>query len=177
MFSKFNSMKYSICSAESIISAGRNIFYRVKYYSLTLLTGVFILSSSSCKKDVEPLDIIPNIEVLSISPGVANEYSDEVIIRLSYTDGDGDLGENSATVKNCFVTDNRIGVTSSYRIKQLAPDGSSIPIKGQLEINIGGQGITNGASQQDVAFSVYIVDRAGHSSNVASTTTVSIRKP
>lgn len=163
--------------SHNLSSAGRAVFSSVKKYYAAFIIGLLITSISSCKKDVEALDIIPAIEVLSISPAVANEYSDEIIIRLSYTDGDGDLGENSATVKNCFVTDDRIGVTSSYRIKQLAPDGASIPIKGELEINIGGQGITNGASQQNVSFSIYIVDRAGHSSNVVSSGSLTIRKP
>jgi len=175
----FSNRKYTmglLQSAKAISLSMMRSFNSAKLVSLALLFGLVVLSFSSCKKDAEALDIVPAIEVLSISPGLANEYSDELIIRLSYTDGDGDLGENSATIKNCFVTDNRIGVTSSYRIKQLAPDGSSIPIKGQLEINIGGQGITNGASQQDVAFSIYIVDRAGHSSNIVNTSPVTIHK-
>jgi len=142
-----------------------------------ILFLIICLSVFSCKKDVEPLDIVPSIEMESISPTVANEYTDAVVIRIYYTDGDGDLGENSPTVKNCFVTDNRIGITSSYRIKQLAPDGSSIPIKGYLDIELGGLGITNGASQQNASFSLYIVDRAGHVSNTISTEAITIRKP
>jgi hypothetical protein len=144
--------------------------------SLSLLF-LFLIGFSSCKKDVEPLDIVPAIEILSISPAVVNEYTDEVVISISYTDGDGDLGENSASVKNCFVTDNRIGITSSYRIRQLSPDGSAIPIKGILDLKIGGQGITDGSSQQNVSFSLYVVDRAGHRSNVVNTASVTIRKP
>lgn len=142
-----------------------------------LLSGLLASSLFSCKKDIDPLDIVPAIEVLSISPSIANEYTDAVVIRISYTDGDGDLGENSATVKNCFVTDNRIGITSAYRIRQLSPDQSSIPIKGSLDIELGGQGIVNGSSQQDVTFSIYVVDRAGHTSNTVTTNAVRIKKP
>ncbi len=111
------------------------------------------------------------------SPSNANEYTDAVVIRISYTDGDGDLGENNASVKNCFVTDNRIGITSTYRIQQLSPDGSSIPIKGLLDIELGGQGITDGSTQQSVTFSLYLVDRAGHRSNTVSSEPITIRKP
>ncbi len=135
------------------------------------------LGFSSCEKDPEPMDIIPSIELVSISPAIANEYTDPVTITISYTDGDGDLGENNSSVKNCYVTDNRIGITSSYRIQQLSPDGSSIPIKGTLDIELGGQGITNGSTQQDVTFTLHVVDRAGHKSNTITTGAVNIRKP
>lgn len=123
------------------------------------------------------MDIVPSIELVSMSPTVANEYTDKIIITIRYTDGDGDLGENNASVKNCFVTDNRIGITSSYRIRQLSPDGSSIPIKGSLEIELGGQGITDGSTQQNATFSLYVTDRAGHSSNKITTGVLTIRKP
>lgn len=171
---KYLFLQIAISKLRNAISEIRH-FRKTKtlFYILIILAFVGI---SSCKKDVEPLDIIPAIEIVSISPGVANEYSDAVVIRISYTDGDGDLGENSPSAKNCFVSDNRIGITSSYRIKQLSPEGSAIPIKGLLDIEIGGQGITNGSTQQDVSFSLYVVDRAGHTSNTVSTAAVTIKK-
>jgi hypothetical protein len=136
-----------------------------------------LLFFSSCKKDEDPMDIVPSIEFVSITPGLANEYTDAVTIRIRYTDGDGDLGENDDAVSNCFVTDNRIGITSSYRIRQLAPDGASIPIKGVLDIEIGGLGITDGSVQQNASFDLYLTDRAGHNSNRLTTGTITIRKP
>ncbi len=150
-----------------------------KMYNLKSFVYFFVLlcGFSSCKKDPALMDIVPAIEMISISPTVANEYADAVIITIHYTDGDGDLGENSASAKNCFVTDNRIGITSSYRIRQLSPDGASIPIKGNLDIELGGQGITDGSTQQELSFSIYVVDRAGHRSNTLTTSSISIRKP
>lgn len=147
----------------------RNALAGIVLFGLILIT--------SCKKEEDPMDIVPSIEFVSISPGTASEYSDNIIIRIRYTDGDGDLGENDAGVNNCFVTDNRIGITSSYRIRQLAPDGASIPIKGVLDIEIGGLGITDGSIQQNVSFDLYLTDRAGHSSNRLTTSTITIRKP
>ena len=171
----FNSVKEKI----SLFKSGKGSAYNsICSFHMKCVLLVFIcLSIFSCKKDAEPLAIVPAIEMVSISPIVANEYTDAIVIRIYYTDGDGDLGENNASIKNCFVTDNRIGITSSYRIKQLAPEGSSIPIKGLLDIEIGGQGITNGANQQNASFSLYIVDRSGHVSNTISTEVITIRKP
>lgn len=144
-------------------------------YSKKILTGAFfLLGVFSCKKDKITFDPVPQIEVLSISPSTASEYTDPVTLTLNYKDGDGDLGENTSGVSNCFVKDNRIGIVSSFRIQQLAPDGSSVPITGTLNINLGGQGITDSTSQQNVTFDVYVVDRAGNHSNTVTTGPVKV---
>ena len=143
--------------------------------------GIFLLVTLflcySCNKDKIEFDSTPSIEVTAISPGSVQEFTQPVTVTIKYKDGDGDLGENSSGVKNCFVTDNRIGIISSFRIQQLGPDGSNIPITGSLNIDLGGQGITNTSlSSQNVSFSVYVVDRAGHVSNTATTAAITIHR-
>ena len=135
---------------------------------------VAILLFVSCKKDDTKFDIVPAIEYISITPSNPHQYSDKVIITIHYKDGDGDLGENKDGVKNCFVTDNRIGITYQYRIQQLAPEGSSIPISGNLNIDLGGQVVTDSSSQQNVSYTMYIVDRSGHTSNSITTSSILI---
>jgi hypothetical protein len=137
----------------------RNLF-------VCLATALVVVS---CKKDEIDFAAEPSIEFVSITPATATQYTDAVTITIRYEDGDGDLGENADGVKNCFVTDNRIGITYQYRIQQLAPDGASIPIAGNLEIDLGGQVITDSTSQQHVNFTLYVVDRAGHASNSVTT--------
>ena len=129
----------------------------------------------SCKKDKIEYDINPKIEFISITPDPVVEYQ-PLLITFKYTDGDGDLGENNANAKNLFVTDNRIGITYNYRIQQLAPDNETIPITGNLEAKIENAVITNGTSTQSVNFSLYVIDRAGHQSNIITTPGVTIRK-
>jgi hypothetical protein len=140
-------------------------------YFLFLTTFAF-----GCKDDEIEFPAEPKIEMVSATPTNPLQYSEPVTITIKYEDGDGDLGENNDQVKNCFVTDNRIGLTSEYRIKQLAPTGYSIPITGTLNIEIGGQGITDGSSSQNVTYTMYLVDRAGHKSNVITTPVITIRK-
>ena len=137
---------------------------------------IIILFIEGCKKDEIVFHIEPKIEVVSITPANAQQYIDPVTITIHYEDGDGDLGENNDQIKNCFVTDNRIGITYEYRIKQLAPTGASIPIDGNLNINIGGQVLTDSSTQQNVTYTLYIVDRAGHKSNSVTTGAVVIRR-
>jgi hypothetical protein len=143
---------------------------RIKYWLIP-----FILFAG-CKKDETNFPIEPSIEVVSISPSSPKQYTDPVTITIHYKDGDGDLGENNDSIKNCFVTDNRIGITYQYRIKQLAPTGATIAIEGNLNIELGGQVLIDSVSQQSVTYTLYVVDRAGHQSNSVTTGEIVIRK-
>jgi hypothetical protein len=137
---------------------------------------VIILLFAGCKKDEVNFPVEPFIKMISITPATAIQYSDPVKITIHYEDGDGDLGENNDNVKNCFVTDNRIGITYEYRFKQLAPLNANIPIEGNLNIEMGGQVITDSSSSQTASYTIYIIDRAGHYSNSITTNEISITK-
>lgn len=133
-----------------------------------------VLSITSCKKKEEAQSNAPSIEFISISPTSAAAYEDDVTITINYRDNDGDLGENDADVKNCFVTDSRNGVTYEFRIQQLAPDNSSITIDGNLDIRLDGLGLSDGATSESVTFDVYVIDRAMNQSNTITTTAITV---
>ena len=134
---------------------------------------------TSCKKDeVIPstppaYSTTPEISFVSVSPTTVNAYGEPVTFTIAYQDGDGDLGENSIDAHNLFLTDNRFGITYPYRIRQLAPSSSSVIIKGQLKIVLDNAGITS-TSPQSATFSIHVVDRAGHSSNTVTSSTVTV---
>lgn len=131
---------------------------------------------SGCKKE-EAISATPSIKFISISPNPAIKYQNEVTITIEYTDGDGDLGENTADVKNLFVTDSRNNVTSEFRIPQLAPDNSSIIIRGNLSINLPPQGFVDDShNSETTTYSVYVKDRAGHVSNTVQTDVLTVNK-
>ena len=137
-------------------------------FSVCLVVIAAIVAMSSCKKDTS-ISIVPSITFDSISPNPAIKYRDSVLIVISYVDGDGDLGIDSADVKNLFVTDSRNNVVSQFRIPQLAPTGSSIAIEGNLDIVLPPQIFTNDNDTTETAtYSIYIVDRAGHKSNTVT---------
>lgn len=136
-----------------------------------------LLFTSGCKKDELPISNTPAIKFLSISPNPAVKYQDEIEIKIEYTDGDGDLGENTPDVKNLFVTDKRNNVTSEFRINQLAPSGSSIIIKGSLLIKLTPQGfVDDNNTSETTTFSIYVKDRAGNQSNTIETSTLTIQQ-
>ena len=136
---------------------------------------LIVLLLFACKKD-ETLSVVPAIEFQSISPSIAQEYIDNIIITISYTDEDGDLGENSPDINNLFVEDSRNGIVYHYRIPQLAPNGNDIPITGNFNIIIDGSGITDGSSSQQVNYTIFVTDRAGNSSNSITTSSITIEQ-
>lgn len=129
----------------------------------------------SCEKEQEISDT-PIIEFKSISPASVQEYSDNIIITISYSDEDGDLGENNPDIHNLFVEDNRNGIVYQFRIPHLAPDNNSIAIEGDFNITINGSGITDESSSQQVNYSIYVKDRAENKSNTITTSNITIQQ-
>lgn len=133
---------------------------------------------SSCEKD-EPIpdpvvySDVPEITFLSVSSTNVSA-TDPLTFRISYTDGDGDLGENTNGIYNLFLTDNRFGTPYKYRVKQLSPT-TSIVIKGTIEIELISAKLT-GPPPQSAVFSIYVVDRAGHASNTVTSPTVTVQQ-
>ena len=129
----------------------------------------------SCTKD-DTFSVVPAIEFKSINPSIAQEYIDDINITISYTDDDGDLGENNPDVYNLFVLDNRNGIEYKFRIPALSPNGHEIAIEGNFNIKINGSGITNSSTSQQVNYDIYVTDRAGNSSNIVSTSFITIEQ-
>ena len=141
--------------------------------SLTYILIVLLLFA--CKKD-ETLSVVPTIEFQSISPSIAQEYIDDIIITISYADEDGDLGENFPDIDNLFVEDSRNGIVYHFRIPQLAPNENEISIEGNFNIKINGTGITDESSSQQVNYNIYVKDRAGNKSNTITTSSITIQQ-
>jgi hypothetical protein len=75
----------------------------------------------------------PKITYLDIQARQVKEYQDSMIITFSFTDGDGDLGQNTAGYENLFLKDSRTGGSYTYRIRELVPDNAKVPVKGTLK--------------------------------------------
>ncbi len=142
--------------------------------ALFLLLGT-ALTFSACKKDdIDLTDPIPQILNVAVNPTSVVEFEDEITFSVEYRDGDGDLGENDPDVTNLFVIDNRVGITESFRVSQIAPDGANVPITGTLQVILPSTGITNNSSSQTVNYTIYMVDRAGNESNRFTTTDITV---
>lgn len=144
----------------------------MRFLTLTSILALFLLSCS----DDSDVNAVPEISFVSISPTTVVSAQETVVIRISYFDGDGDLGENDANIKNLFLTDSRNDVSFSFRIPQLAPSGESISIQGELPIEISTVAlIGDGSVPESVQYTVRLVDRAGNESNIVETTSITIQ--
>ena len=135
-----------------------------------------MLIASSCKKQEMPFSPTPEISFIDVSPVTARAFKDSITFNFAYKDGDGDLGENNAFAENLFLTDNRINLVYKYRIKQLAPSDEEIALQGQLSVVLQNTSLTDSSNEQMATFSIYITDRAGHKSNIITSTPVQIIK-
>ena len=140
-----------------------------------LLYILILIVLFSCKKE-EEVSEIPIIDFVSISPTTAQEYTDDIIITISYADADGDLGENNPDIYNLFVEDKRNNIIYHFRIPELSPNGSTITIEGNFNITINGTGITDSSSSQSVNYDIYVKDRAENTSNKVTTSSITIQQ-
>lgn len=133
---------------------------RISFFVIAML-----LLCVSCQKEDTSLSIIPKIDLEQAGPAVIKENVDSIYFVVAYTDGDGDLGSNDPKVKNLFVEDTRIGLVYKYRIQDLVPGNAEVGIQGVLHFSIPNTVITGSGTQEEVTYSVWVVDAAGHESN------------
>ena len=115
------------------------------------------------------MSVVPEISFVSIGPSTVFQNKDSVIIRISYRDGDGDIGENNSDVQNAEITNFRNNLTYKFRIRQLAPTNANVAIQGELEFIIPGVAMENTSlSSESTYFTISITDRAGNKSNQIS---------
>lgn len=142
----------------------------IKYLFLFSLIILF-----SCSKEEDNnISEIPFIEFRSLEPTTISQSVGPIIFSVFYTDGDGDLGENTPDVKNLFLKDLRNNIEYEYRLQQLAPDQSSIAIQGIFEVELNSTFITDGSNEQQVSYEIRVIDRAGNQSNTITTNPLTV---
>lgn len=132
----------------------------------------------------EPVIAYEGLSRLFMNEGLS--LSDSVVLTLSFTDGDGDIGfRQTAQETNVFVEDLRDGFVRTYRLPDVPQRGVANGISGTIDLTlyttccyVDGfvpcspdvpEGTTN-----ELRFEVYIVDRAGNESNRIQTEAITL---
>ena len=133
--------------------------------------GIILLGLFSCEtiSDDPVFDVVPRIRLMDISKDTIIQFKDSVSLTLSYEDGDGDLGNPDSDVNALFVKDKRLEEPDAYYLAPLAPIGSSVSIRGTLELHLSNMFLLGNGSQETTELSIYLLDRAGNQSNTVQT--------
>ncbi len=133
--------------------------------------------SISCKKKEEEINLAPSISYLSSNFLTVKEFKDSLKITIQYEDADGDIGDDSKTVNNIFLVDNRDQTKLNFHVSRISSSANAFKAKGALEIQVGKVFInTLGAISEQLSYKVYITDRGGNKSNEITTPTVTITR-
>ena len=159
-----------------------------KYIFWSFLVSLIIASCSQAPEyPLEPIISYEGLSRIDIpqSSGSVSQL-DTMVIRIGFTDGDGDLGDQDSI--NIFLTDSRDGFQHIFKINEIPELGSSAGISGQIAIKL-----TNSPSTKyfcctfpntrvtcipstefpfdTMSYSIRIRDRAGNFSNQIRTET------
>lgn len=155
--------------------------YRVLYSAIfkmqsTNRLGVFfvfilcIVCIFSCKKKEVVQN--PSITFVDISPSKIVQFKEPVFIRFSYTDPDGDVGEDNPDTYSLEIRDSRLKDADYYHIPPLSPPSTSLNISGELKIRINKIFLIGNSKQETTSFRVRIKDKAGNWSNEITTSSL-----
>ena len=153
--------------------------------------AVFILAMSAIFGCVTPPEypLIPAIEYMGMTKDTMPRgfASDSTLVTLSFTDGDGDIGRKD-TVSDIFIIDQRDSNVTRGRIPFVPELGASNGIKGEISVVIDNtccifpNPLYDGCSEvfpsypdDQVVYSIYIVDRKGNQSNTVVLPPIYIR--
>ncbi len=150
--------------------------------------------TSCLKKEEYPVEPVIQWESYSVLAD-AKGYDSLSFLKVSYTDGDGDIGlNNNDTLPpykyNFFVKmfqmKNKVlqeiifpdtNLNFNGRIPILTPSGRNKNIKGDIELMIEIYFARPVLKSDTIAFEIYLMDRALHKSNIVASPLLPLRKP
>ena len=135
------------------------------------LLGLCVLCGLGCEKvdDTPVFDVVPHIELTSISSDTIIEFQQSISLKIKYEDGDGDIGNPDSDINSLFVKDARLEKEDAYYVAPIAPVGSGVSITGTINLILENTFLLGNADQETTVFTLYLVDQAGNKSNTIET--------
>ncbi|MBL0007372.1 MAG: hypothetical protein IPP25_09370 [Saprospiraceae bacterium] len=118
----------------------------------------------------------PVIGLVSISQDTIRQYEDVLSIRISYKDGDGDIGFENPEEYALYVRDIRLEAFDGFYVGPLAPPDAQVPIQGELNIEFPSLFLFGNGAVEQTRFEIKMIDRAGNESNLIETDFVAITR-
>jgi hypothetical protein len=143
---------------------------------------LFVISLSllffSCEKNsTDPVfSKIPTIKITEVSHDTLVQFIDQLVLKIEYEDGDGDLGNANPDVNSIFVKDSRLENPDEYYLPPLAPDSAMVSITGIFNLELSTTFLFGNGTEESAIFEVFVIDRAGNVSETVETTPILIIK-
>ena len=141
-----------------------------------MLIPVLLLLIGCNKEDDITYANVPAIELVGLSSDTIRQYEDVLTIRISYKDGDGDIGFEDPQQYALYVRDIRLEAFDGFYVGPLAPPDVSVPIQGELTIEFPSLFLFGNGAVENTKFEIKMIDRAGNESNVIETDFVAITR-
>ena len=140
--------------------------------SFSIYIGLFFsLICFGCETiNTDPVfDIVPNIKMVELSHDTLVEFQDQLIIKIEYEDGDGDIGNPDPDINTIFVKDARLSEEDEYYLGPLAPVDAEISITGILDLKLSATFLLGHETKETTVFSIYLKYRDGNISKTIET--------
>lgn len=150
------------------------------------------LAVTACVKrpdyPIEPVIEFMSMNKQTIAQGSPSAQSDTLAITVSFTDGDGDLG-NGEGVVDIFLTDSRDGFEETLQLPDIPTQGTGNGISGEITVRIfnkpfnicctfpTGQEPCTASTVFPIdtfSYAIRIKDRAGNFSNSVQTSVITV---
>jgi hypothetical protein len=118
----------------------------------------------------------PIINFISVSNDSIVSLKDTLLIRIKFADRDGDVGKVSKVTSKIFLIDEGYNVVQEFPIVIISKDNNS-PTEGILKVLLDFLPVLDTSQQRNTTFKIYVMDCAGHKSNVVESTRIHIFKP
>ncbi len=148
-----------------------------RFVGLSSILLLCVMIVSGCTKDeVVAYSTIPEIGLVEISSDTIRQYEDVLYLRISYKDGDGDLGFENPDQYALHIRDIRLEAFDGFYVGPLAPPGADAPIQGELNIEFPSLFLFGNGQTELTKFQIKLYDRAGNESNLLETDFVAITR-
>jgi len=143
-----------------------------------VLISVAIFSLSSCEKEeINIISNIPEIELISVSADTIVQFEEFLTLRISYKDGDGDLGFEETDRYALFIRDIRLEEFDGFYVGPILPPGQVAPIIGELNVEFPDLFVFGNGTSETTRFEIKMIDRGMNESNILVTDEIVITKP
>jgi len=140
--------------------------------------AVYMIFLTACQEvvvdDLPSFGNHPRIRVIELLQDTLLHQKDSLEIALYISDEDGDVGSDDESINSLFVLDSRLESYQGYHLPVLSGQISK-NIDTVLNIRLNPSFvISNQASEEKTVFTLFVTDRAGNQSNMATLDTITI---